>query len=159
MAIALFLLVIIADQITKYIIATNETSINLIKNLLSFIFTKNSGAAFSFLDNKDWAQTFFIIITFLALIAFGYMYYKVNKKDKLLKLALILIMSGAIGNLIDRIRFGYVVDFISIHFFPAIFNVADMALTIGACLFVLHYLFYDKDAIFKKKLKKENENE
>jgi signal peptidase II len=157
MAIILFLLVIVADQITKAIIASNETSVVIIDKLLSFIYTKNSGAAFSFLNNKDWAQTMFIIITFIALIAFAYMYYKTNKKAVLLKYSLILIMSGAIGNLIDRIRFNYVVDFISIHFFPAIFNVADAALTIGATLFVLHYLFFDKDAIFKRKSKSENE--
>jgi len=153
MAILLFIAVIIVDQITKAVIAANQTYVVLIDKLLSLTFTKNSGAAFSFLNDKDWAQTFFIIITFIALLCFTFLYYKTRKNGKLLKYSLILIMSGAIGNLIDRIRFNYVVDFISIHFFPAIFNVADMALTIGATLFVIHYLFFDKDAVFKKKTK------
>jgi len=152
----LFFSIIILDQITKTIIAANHTNITLIENLLSFTYTQNSGAAFSFLTDKDWAQTFFKIITAIAIVCFAFMYYKTNKKNVLLKYSLVLIMSGAIGNFIDRISFNYVVDFISVHFFPAIFNVADSALTIGAILFVIHYLFFDKDAIFKKKIKNEN---
>jgi signal peptidase II len=101
----------------------------------------NRGAAFSFLNgDADWPRWFF---SALALLVSGVMIAwlrRIPAAARLLPAALALIIGGALGNLIDRLRQGYVVDFVQVHwqqyYFPA-FNVADSAITIGACLLLL----------------------
>ena len=148
---AALILIIAADQLTKLALAKSRIDKVLIKGLLSFTYTENTGAAFSFLGGKEWAQIFFICLTAVALVAFAFFYFKTKPQNFILRYSLVLIIAGAAGNFIDRLASGYVVDFIFVHFFPAVFNVADISLTIGAILFVFHYLFLDKDAVFKRK--------
>jgi signal peptidase II len=104
----------------------------------------NSGAAFSFLhDAGGWQRWFLVAVSSSVSLVLAVWLYRVRRHERLLSLALALILGGAIGNLIDRLTTGYVVDFIVVHFeswyFPA-FNVADSAISIGAGLLILDML-------------------
>ena len=155
--------IILADQVTKIAVAAQGTgwSMEIIPGLFSFDYTQNKGAAFSCLSGVGWAQDFFAILTFIILpvlyIAFLYM----GKNRKWLKTSFVLLIGGTLGNFIDRIVFNSVTDFIHIHFFPAIFNVADIALTVGAIMLIVWFVFLDDEAIIpigKKKRKNEKQN-
>ena len=161
---ALFL--ILVDQLTKVIF--RNLSLNhgwqstcIIQDFFYFDYTFNTGAAFSFLSDAPWAQTFFKVLTIVALIGF-YAYYVVlsNGKNYVGRIAMLLIICGAMGNLIDRFAYNGVVDFISFIFWGspfAIFNLADSYLTIGVILIIIHLLFLDKNAVFKgEKVEKNN---
>ncbi|MDC6466601.1 signal peptidase II [Methylophilaceae bacterium] len=110
-----------------------------ITSFLSLVHFQNTGAAFSFLsDQGGWQRYFLIVISLLAVL---YIPWLINqyKKNILIVIGLLLILGGAIGNLYDRISYGYVIDFIYFHFaefyWPA-FNVADSAISIGVLLFL-----------------------
>ena len=110
-----------------------------ITSFLSLVHFQNPGAAFSFLsDQGGWQRYFLIVISLLAVI---YIPWLINqyKKNILIVLGLLLILGGAIGNLFDRISYGYVIDFIYFHidefYWPA-FNVADGAISLGVLLFL-----------------------
>ncbi len=162
--IVLLVLLVVADQVTKICVKnlyeTGEwTSTQVIKNFFYFTYVENTGSAWSFLSDVSWAQTFFKIITGVALVLFAFYYYFVTKKRyKWLKVALVLIIAGTIGNFIDRLAYNYVVDFLSFIFgdyhFP-VFNLADSFMTVGIIMLLIHYLFLDKNALFKKSKKDE----
>lgn len=151
--------VLALDLITKSLAVTYDFNFVVIEKLVKFKLAYNTGAAFSFLSDKDWAQTFFIILTFIVLLFIvGFFVYKIIKKQKISKwlaISLSLAFSGAIGNLIDRLAFSKVRDFILLFYdtqiFPAIFNVADIALVVGVIMICVYLVFLDKDAIFRKK--------
>ena len=109
-----------------------------IPKVVSLTYLKNSGAAFSMLENQQW---FFTIITLIAMgAAFVYLYRHIKGSIWLL-LGLTLIISGGIGNFIDRLRQGFVVDMFHLDFMNfAIFNVADIYLTIGVGLLLIYLL-------------------
>ena len=138
----LFVLIIIADQLSKFFIF-GLPSKSIIGDLLWFQSEKNTGAAFSMFSGNNIA---FIIITSIACIALFYVLFSKNLMTKKLeKLALSLVIGGAISNLIDRIIYAYVRDFIYLKFINfAVFNVADMAITIGAILLIISILFLQK---------------
>lgn len=139
MKLCLGLLVLIAlDQLSKLWIVTH-IGLGQVKSflpgLVSLTYLQNRGAAFSILQNQRW---FFTIITCIVVsVAFIY-YIKRAPMSKLKEWALILIISGAIGNFIDRMRLSYVVDMIHLDFMNfAIFNVADSYLSIGVVLLMI----------------------
>lgn len=162
-------IVIFLDQLTKVLIVDGSVDVVIIDKLLKFTPCYNSGAAFSFLAGKSWSQVFFIILTFIVCLAlvgwvlhsFVEMKRKGTKQSNWFMVALSMILGGAIGNLIDRLMFHEVRDFVNVFYeteiFPAIFNVADIALVIGTIMLLIYFLFIDKDAIFKGK-KKETED-
>lgn len=158
MMILIFVAVLVLDQVSKILVAANQTNTDVLGKLVRFIYVENRGAAFAFLDGKEWAPTFFIIVSALIMLLFFFIYVKYGSRHKVFKLSLLLILTGAVGNFIDRIAFGYVRDFISISFFPAIFNVADAAITIGGALFVIYFLFLDEEAIIKHRKKNDDSN-
>jgi len=138
-------LVVVLDQLSKWIVLENirfgETI--YVAPFWNWVLTWNPGAAFSFLaDQPGWQRWFF---TVLALAVSGWIAFELRKHpgQKLLSLALALVMGGALGNVIDRVRFGAVLDFIQWHaagfYWPA-FNVADSAITVGAVLLVVEQL-------------------
>ena len=138
-------LVIILDQLSKWVVLGSieygETI--YVAPFWNWVLTYNPGAAFSFLaDQSGWQRWFF---TVLAIGVSGWIAMELRRapEDKLLSLALSLVMGGALGNVIDRIRFGAVVDFIQWHaagfYWPA-FNVADAAISVGAVLLVIAQL-------------------
>ena len=110
-----------------------------ITSFLSLVHFQNTGAAFSFLSDQGGGQRYFLIA--ISLLAVLYIPWLINqyKKNILIVIGLLLILGGAIGNLYDRISYGYVIDFIYIHFaefyWPA-FNVADSAISLGVLLFL-----------------------
>ena len=110
----------------------------IIPKVVSLTYLKNSGAAFSMLENQQW---FFAIITLIAMgAAFVYLYRHIKGSIWLL-LGLTLIISGGIGNFIDRVRQGFVVDMFHLDFMNfAIFNVADIYLTVGVGLLLIYLL-------------------
>jgi len=136
----LALLVLVLDQLSKQLALALLDYAQPIALLPVFDLTLlyNKGAAFSFLAGQDgWQRWFFSLI---ALAVGGYLLHwlsKISRSERLLSIALVLILGGAIGNLIDRLLLGHVVDFISLHwqhhYYPA-FNIADSALTVGAVL-------------------------
>lgn len=135
------LLLIILDQAVKgYVV--KEIPLGgmrrFIPKVVSLTYLKNSGAAFSMLENQQW---FFTIITLIAMgAAFVYLYRHIKGSIWLL-LGLTLIISGGIGNFIDRVRQGFVVDMFHLDFMNfAIFNVADIYLTVGVGLLLIYIL-------------------
>lgn len=142
----IFAIIFIADFASKYFINNNmdlgETFFS-IPYILDFTYVRNEGAAFSMMSGKVPLLSF-ISIAF----CIGVIVYWVIKKPKhpLLCTAITLMFSGALGNAIDRIFYGYVVDFIATSFidFP-VFNIADIAITIGAALIIIYLIFFDKE--------------
>ena len=109
--------------------------------VFQFTLLHNRGAAFSFLDDAGgWQRWFLVVVSTGVSVFVAHWLYRIRSEEKLLALALALILGGAIGNLIDRAFVGYVVDFIVVHwdhhYFPA-FNIADSAITVGAGLMIL----------------------
>ncbi len=137
-----------------------ETDTVVIPNFFYFTYVENTGAAFSFLADKEWSQTLFKILTVIISIVFiGVYVYAVLNNKKFLGIIFIVILAGAFGNFYDRMVFGYVRDFIGFIFgsykFP-VFNVADICLTVGVALYFVWFFFLDKNAIFKRKNGKED---
>ena len=150
----LAVLVAVIDQVLKYLVVnfldkTNPTEI--IPNLFSLTYVENKGAAFGMLADARWIFITFTIIITAFLI---YILFKKRISNKLFLTSVVLIIGGGIGNLIDRIFIGYVVDFLSISFFPPVCNFADYCITIGAVLLVIYILFMSD---FTKKEKSINE--
>ncbi len=139
-------IVLVADILTK-ILAVKKLapvySVKVIKNILNFTYVENKGIAFGMFSGGRFA---FIAITIAILILIILIIFKTpkEKRSAFLKFGGALVVGGAIGNLVDRVLYGYVVDFIEVKFidFP-VFNVADIAVCIGAGLLLIHYLFID----------------
>jgi signal peptidase II len=141
-------LVVIIDQLTKLWILSNFVLYeqqNIIPGFFDLVYVTNTGAAFGFLaGSKSWLrQVFFVGVSIVALAVIVYSYGHLKKQGRIFVYSLGLIGGGAIGNLIDRLRFGSVVDFLDFylgsHHWPA-FNVADSAITSGVGLFMLGML-------------------
>lgn len=134
---------LVLDQVTKQLAATNMDlgqSINVL-SFFNITYVHNPGAAFSFLaDQGGWQRWFFTAIAAIASVIFIVWLAKTPKQQKMLGVAFALMLSGAVGNLIDRVLFGYVIDFLDFYgfgyHFPA-FNIADSMIFIGAALMIL----------------------
>ena len=146
----LSLLIVLLDQQSKFWVL-KELFFHVTYTITTWIDFKlvyNSGAAFSFLSRESgWQRWFFIAIAvIMSAILLNWMHSK-QAGSRLKSASAALLLGGAIGNLIDRLLRGYVVDFISIHyrsFYFPIFNVADISITVGAFLFICHSLWYAK---------------
>ena len=139
---ALAALIVVLDQISKWVVLGSIApgEVIYVAPFWNWVLAFNPGAAFSFLaDQPGWQRWFF---TLLALGVSGWIALELRKhpEQKLMALALTLVMGGALGNVIDRVRFGAVVDFIQWHaagfYWPA-FNIADSAITVGAVLLIV----------------------
>lgn len=138
-------LIVLVDQISKVIAEASLTYGQRVNVFPFFDFTLlyNPGAAFSFLANQGgWQRWFFTLVGVLAIAFIAYLMRK-HREDKRFLLALTLIMGGAAGNLIDRVLYGHVIDFLLFYWekwhYPA-FNLADSAITVGAVLLILDEL-------------------
>jgi signal peptidase II len=132
MIFSIILIILSLDQLAKFIITRNlqvNQSVPVIKGLFYLTLVQNRGAAFGILRN----QTILFVFTAIIAIILIYRELKSNKHKKLYSTALSLILAGALGNLIDRLIFGYVIDFLDFRIWP-VFNLADSAITIGAIL-------------------------
>ncbi|WNO59988.1 signal peptidase II [Rheinheimera sp. MMS21-TC3] len=138
----LILLLLIADQVTKQVVIHNMQLFDSISVVPFFNITyvRNYGAAFSFLsDAGGWQRWFFTLIAVGVSIVIAVWLAKLPRQQVKLSLALSLVLAGAIGNLVDRSIYGYVIDFLHVFYqdwhYPA-FNVADSAICIGAVLLI-----------------------
>ncbi len=159
----IFAVCIASDLVTKAVFKDlyfEQGQTVIIDGFFYLTFTENSGSAFSFLSDEEWAQIFFKVLTSLALVGFSVFFvYSVRRKYKVLSFGLAMVVGGTIGNFVDRLAFNKVRDFIGFTFgsynFP-IFNLADAYLTIGVIMLIVHFLFLDKSALFRKKNGKDN---
>jgi signal peptidase II len=143
---------ILLDQLTKWIVVNSMElyeSIVLIPKLFSFTYIPNYGAAWGMFSEHRWV---FMLVTSIALIIMPIILYRYRKVHFLFNLSLSLFIGGAIGNMIDRVFVGYVVDFLEFTFidFP-VFNVADICVVFGAGIMIVYALFFDKTFFVDKK--------
>ena len=144
----LVVLVIALDQAVKYYIVSNFSLGQVrkfIPKIVSLTYLRNTGAAFSILENQQW---FFALITCAVLGAASWYLFKHIQGSKWLLSGLILIIAGGLGNFIDRIQQGFVVDMFQLDFVNfAIFNVADMYLTVGVVILLMVILKEETNGI------------
>lgn len=138
-------ILVIIDQLTKYLTVENivlHEVVEVIPNILSFTYIQNSGAAFSILEGQ---MLFFYIVSVIVIAFLLYYMYTEAQNNKILGILLSIVLAGTIGNFIDRLLYQYVIDMIQLEFVNfAIFNVADMFLTVGVALLFIYTLFEDR---------------
>ena len=138
---------LIIDQITKFAVRSRMEigeTLPVFRGVLDFTYVQNRGAAFSLFQNSQLITVILPVITMIAGVLF--LLHLRKKKEKLAELGVLLIMSGGIGNLIDRTVMGFVTDMISVGRFP-VFNVADICVTVGCAVLILWVIIGDrKDA-------------
>ncbi|HOQ75969.1 MAG TPA: signal peptidase II [Thermoclostridium sp.] len=138
----LIIAAVVMDQVTKRLVAVG-TDIEIIKEFFYITYCENRGAAFSILQNFRWG---FIVLTVIALVVMARA--MISQKHALARFSLSLLMGGAIGNMIDRLFKGYVVDFLNFYPFGydfPIFNAADVCITIGVTLLFVYIIFFYKE--------------
>lgn len=144
-SIILTILIIIADQWSKHIIEANMTpglSLPVIPNIFHITYILNPGAAFGILENQ---RGFFIAIAIAMLLAAIYFYPRIPAKYHMLRFGVCLLVGGASGNVIDRIKTGYVVDFFDLRVWP-VFNIADIAIVSGViCVIIAMFRLSHKE--------------
>jgi len=140
MIIIVVIISLLLDIGSKFLVSRifilNESK-TIIDNFLNITYVRNTGAAWSILDDNTWIVT---VISLLIIIGIIYYVYRNRASKKILKIGYGLILGGAIGNFIDRIVYGYVIDFIDIDIFGwnyPIFNLADMFLVVGVILVMI----------------------
>lgn len=165
--IILVIFCVFTDRLSKYYAVENlknHPSLSVFKGVLEFHYLENSGAAFGLLKNQ---RAFLVFVGIIILLAIFYAVYKYYGKRKALpqNICLMLIAGGAIGNFIDRVIYGYVIDFIyfsSINF--PVFNIADFYVSIGTLFLIIFILFYYKEndllymEVKERKLREINNN-
>ncbi len=138
-------LIVVLDQFTKYLTVTHiplGTAVPAVPGVFQLTYAQNTGMAFSMLEGGRW---FFLVVTLAAFVLMGVALKKKWITHPTGLWALASIAGGAVGNLIDRIRLGYVIDMIEVTFMKfAVFNVADSFVVCGAILLVIYAFFFDK---------------
>jgi signal peptidase II len=153
------IIVLFLDQLTKWIVIKEVNvgdSIPVIEGILYITSHRNAGAAFGILQNQRW---FFIVITIIVVVGIIYYLLQLKGVKKLMSWALALILGGALGNFVDRLLYGEVVDFVDVKIvvgtfyydFP-IFNVADSALVIGVGILLIDTIIETINEMKKKKI-------
>lgn len=146
--------VIVVDQLTKLSIMQNmrlHESIPIISNLFSLTYIRNPGAAFGLLagSSNAFRMLFFGVTSVFALALLGTILVRLPERDWMGQLSIAAILGGAVGNLLDRLRYGEVIDFLDVYIdtyhWPA-FNVADSAISVGVVFLIIHFAFEKKEA-------------
>lgn len=137
------LLDILSKYLTVQLLIPAGGQITVIPYILDFCYVENTGAAFGILKDHRWVFMSLSIV----MIAFLFFYLtKVNITHKLFLFSISLIIGGGIGNMLDRIFVGYVVDFIKVTFFDfPVFNIADSSVVIGVILLIVYFIFFEKE--------------
>lgn len=143
----LVLVIVMMDQWSKFYIQTHMMlgmSIPVVQDVFHLTYILNPGAAFGLLEHQTM---FFVVIAVCMVLAAIYYYPKIPKEYRLLRFGAGLVVGGALGNVIDRIRTGYVVDFFDFRIWP-IFNIADIGIVcgVGCIIFTITYL-YKEDGV------------
>lgn len=159
LCLVLMAVLVVIDQITKYFVVLNLKpigSVNVIGEFFRLSYLENTGAAFGMLENHRWIFISITILGCLALIIFMFVYKHHNFFSYA---AITLIVAGGVGNLIDRIINGYVVDFLSFNFFRYTFNFADCCVTVGAVCVIIAFIISEKESLKESKNSKISEDE
>lgn len=142
---------LVADQALKLYVDAKMAlyqSIPVIEGVFSITYLRNKGAAFSFLSEASWRLPFFVFVSLVAAVVILVAFRRLKDEQLLAQVALAMIFAGAMGNLIDRVRLGEVIDFIDVywrsHHWPA-FNVADSLICVGVVLIALDMFREEKD--------------
>ncbi len=143
--ILLVIAIVACDQLSKYAIRSlfnvNE-SVRVFGDFFELRYIQNDGAAFSSFAGK---QAFLIAVSIIAIIGAAFFLRKMKSEGAMFKVALLCIIAGGIGNLIDRFLLGYVTDMLSFSIFPPVFNIADIAVCLGCGILIVYVLFFMKD--------------
>ena len=147
---AIALVGLLAHQATKLYIDRSMQlfdSIQIVGNFFHITYLRNRGAAFSFLSDASWRLPFFIAVSIVAALVILIAFRKLREDQRLAQISLAMIFSGAVGNLIDRVRLGEVIDFLDAHWYrhhwPA-FNVADSLICVGVFLLAIDMMREEK---------------
>lgn len=149
--------ILLLDQWTKYMVLQKLAlyqRVEVIQGFFNLTHVRNTGGAFGIFGGEKGGlgSIFFVVVSLIAIGAIVFLFFKVKENEKTLAFSFSLILSGAVGNLIDRLRYGEVIDFLDVHLstyhWPA-FNVADSAICVGIGLMALELLIRDS----KRKLK------
>ena len=156
-SLAIAALIVFIDQLIKYFVAlylTQAGTVTAVPYILDLTYVENRGVAFGMFKDMRW-----IFVVFTAIIILVLLYIIIFKgiKSKLFLVSSALIIGGGIGNLIDRIFYGYVIDYLQLSFFSPVCNFADYAITVGTILLVIYLLFFSDSS--KTKPQKENNND
>ena len=147
---------VVLDQLTKLlavIYLQGEASFPLWRDVLHFTYAENRGAAFGMLSNQRWI---FMVVSSIAIVGLMIFLFCAPPKSRFVRISLSMIVGGGIGNMIDRILLGYVIDFIDFTLIDfAIFNVADSFVTVGAFM-LMGYLILDMVKDYRKEREKKN---
>ncbi len=152
LALVIGVVIAVVDQIIKYFVSTYLApvgSVNVIGDLFKLTYVENRGVAFGMFEDMRWV---FIILTSALIGIIIYLLFNKKFDGKLFYIASALVLGGGIGNLIDRIFYGYVIDYLSLSFFPPVCNFADYCITVGTILLMVYLLFFSD---FTKSSKKE----
>ena len=145
LALAVTAVGILLDQLTKLLVSGGMAlgdTIPILKDVLHITYVRNTGAAFGMLADRRWI---FLVISTITILALAVFLLRTSSRDPLLIVSLSMILSGGIGNMIDRLALGYVVDFIDFRLINfAVFNGADSFVCVGAALLFLAVLFEPK---------------
>ena len=145
--------IIAIDQVTKLSIMQSmrlHESIPIVQDFFSLTYIRNPGAAFGLLagSSNAFRMVFFGVTSLIALALLGTILFRLPEKDWVGQLSISGVLGGAIGNLIDRLRYGEVIDFLDVYVnsyhWPA-FNVADSAISVGVVFLIIHFAFEKKD--------------
>lgn len=161
LSISLIAVIIILDQLTKFVVVANiplHGHVPFLEGFVRFTYVQNEGAAFGMFSEHRWV---FLVLSTIGIIALCYVLWKYGREHKVMQISLSFLIGGGIGNMIDRIfrigesGHGFVVDFIEFQFVDfAVFNVADSFITIGAVIFAWYVI---KDEVIDGMIKKKHE--
>lgn len=157
-------IILVLDQATKLYVDANfklHETVPVIRGFFHLTYVRNKGAAFGILSDSAIRIPFFITVSIIAMLGILWYIKHIRKDQKLALFSLSLVFSGALGNLIDRIRFGEVIDFLDVfwqrHHWPA-FNVADSAITVGVALLFIEMWREDRNKSVLNSANKHKEN-
>lgn len=161
LSILIAVITVIADQISKYLCRAflHDGSADIIPGVLRFTYVENKGAAFGMMSGHRWV---FILFSVVIILVLAYAIYRFRNYHVIARISFGLLLGGGIGNMIDRLFLGYVVDFIDFYPVPAwkwVFNIADCGVTAGCVLLTVYLLFLDGKISAEKKTDGEKPNE
>ena len=146
----LIIFLVVLDQISKILISSYLSlgeSLNLLP-FLNFTLIHNSGIAFSFFDDGGNISRWLLVVAVSGILAYLlFLMYKITSKNRLELMSFILIISGGLGNLVDRVFLGYVVDFVHVFYQDYsfyVFNMADSYITVGIILYLSYFFFIER---------------
>lgn len=146
--------VVLTDQVSKLWVTSTLhpfQTLPIVPHFMNFILSRNTGMAFGLLNGLDFEYKTLLVtlLSVLALVAVAYFMLNSHRQDRLVHFGLVLVLGGAVGNILDRVRLGYVVDFIDVYvrnYHWHTFNVADSAISVGVGLILLQSLRSPGDA-------------